>query len=175
MRWISLKAAAAHYAVGNVAFELGAHRFTLRGGINARSGARSQLEIASIIGLSGGAFATQSFDWSPALKSRRVFRRDRHLCAYCGQVWSESDLTIDHVNPVSRGGVHRWENALTACRGCNQAKADRTPEEWGHPPLFLPYRPGRHEGLILMRRHVLADQMEFLLAGAPKHSRLLAT
>ena len=49
-------------------------------------------------------------------------------CAYCG---GPGPLTIDHVWPRSRGGTNARENLLPACRACNQANGNRTPEEWG--------------------------------------------
>ncbi|HEY8415284.1 MAG TPA: RNA-guided endonuclease IscB, partial [Thermaerobacter sp.] len=56
-------------------------------------------------------------------------------CAYCG---GPGPLTIDHVVPRSRGGTNAWENLLPACRACNQAKGNRTPEEWGVRPRVKP-------------------------------------
>ena len=64
-------------------------------------------------------------------------------------------------------------NWVTACLSCNQRKADRMPEEAKMPLLYVPYVPNRHEEFIVTAaRHVLADQMEFLLAGLPRHSRI---
>ena len=48
-----------------------------------------------------------------------VFRRDGYACLYCG---SESNLSIDHVFPVSRGGDNRPDNLQTLCRDCNSRK-----------------------------------------------------
>lgn len=56
-----------------------------------------------------------------------VFRRDGYRCSYCG---SSSDLTLDHIVPLSRGGANGPRNLTTACRGCNSAKNARTPGEW---------------------------------------------
>ncbi|MEL0041039.1 MAG: HNH endonuclease, partial [Ilumatobacter sp.] len=61
------------------------------------------------------------------LSRRAVFARDDHTCQYCG---GPAD-SIDHVLPRSRGGGHDWENLVAACRRCNLAKRDRTPEEAG--------------------------------------------
>lgn len=68
-----------------------------------------------------------------------VRARDRHRCAYCG---GRAD-TVDHVVPASRGGALTWLNTVAACRACNNAKADRTPAEWGRPLLVTPYVPER--------------------------------
>jgi len=39
--------------------------------------------------------------------------------------------------------------------------------------LYAPYAPNHYENMILQHRTILADQMEYLLAGVPKHSRIL--
>jgi len=62
-----------------------------------------------------------------SLSRRGVFARDDYRCQYCG---AHAD-SIDHVTPRSRGGQHEWENVAAACRPCNLAKRDRTPDEAG--------------------------------------------
>ena len=58
---------------------------------------------------------------------RAIFARDNHRCQYCG---NHAD-SIDHVVPRSRGGRDVWDNLAAACRSCNSAKRDRTPDEAG--------------------------------------------
>ena len=72
----------------------------------------------------------------------------------------------------ARGGRDAWTNAVTACRRCNTQKGGRSPDQAGMPLLYVPYVPNRHEHFILRNRRILADQMEYLLAGVPKTSRL---
>lgn len=55
-----------------------------------------------------------------------VFKRDGFLCRVCG---SDSDLTIDHIHPVSRGGDDSLENLRVLCRSCNSKKRAKVPEE----------------------------------------------
>ncbi len=62
----------------------------------------------------------------PPVNRREVFRRDNHICQYCG---SAKKLTIDHVIPRSKGGPHSWDNVVAACELCNSRKGDRTPQE----------------------------------------------
>lgn len=69
-----------------------------------------------------------------------VLRRDRHRCAYCGQVTA---TTMDHVMPRSRGGATSWANAVAACEPCNTRKGNRTPDEAGMPLQWDPYVPTR--------------------------------
>jgi 5-methylcytosine-specific restriction endonuclease McrA len=58
---------------------------------------------------------------------REVFKRDGFTCQYCGK--KPRELTIDHVQPTSRGGKDTWANTVAACTGCNRKKGARTPEE----------------------------------------------
>lgn len=66
-----------------------------------------------------------------AVSREGVLRRDIYICQYCWQAFSSKELTLDHVNPKSRGGRKSWENLVSACRRCNETKRDRTPEEAG--------------------------------------------
>ena len=54
---------------------------------------------------------------------RVLFCRDNWRCAYCGREGGPRDLTMDHVKPLSRGGAHRWDNVVSACRRCNSASS----------------------------------------------------
>ena len=58
-----------------------------------------------------------------------VFARDRWKCQLCGckVVRSVGDnqpneATLDHIIPISAGGLHDWCNLQTACRDCNTRK-----------------------------------------------------
>lgn len=62
---------------------------------------------------------------SPELR-RRVRERDEDRCQYCGAPATE----IDHIVPVSRGGMTNLDNLACVCGPCNRSKGDRTPEEW---------------------------------------------
>jgi hypothetical protein len=39
--------------------------------------------------------------------------------------------------------------------------------------IYVPYVPCHYENLILQSRTILADQMDYLMAGLPKNSRVL--
>lgn len=69
---------------------------------------------------------------------KNIYARDGHVCQYCYQKFSPSELTLDHVLPSSRGGQDTWQNLVTACGRCNRKKADRTPEEAGMTLLNRP-------------------------------------
>lgn len=163
--WIHWQTAVVLYARERVRWEAGAKRFLIRGGVNARTGRRSEMHIGSIIAVADRT--RRHARGVPTLTNRTLFQRDRHLCLYCGRQFAPAQLTRDHVFPASRGGRSVWENCVTACRTCNQRKDDRTPEEASMKLLAIPYTPNLAEYLILSNRRILADQMEFLLAHAP--------
>jgi 5-methylcytosine-specific restriction endonuclease McrA len=165
--WINWQSAVTLYTRDRVVWEAGKERFALHGGVCARTGEQSRIEIGSIIAV--GDRSRRFERGVPLLTNRTLFQRDHNLCLYCGQQFSTSQLTRDHVVPVSRGGECVWENCVTACKHCNQRKDDRTPEEAGMKLLAVPYTPNLAEYLILSNRKILADQMEFLLAFARKH------
>ncbi|OGA05505.1 MAG: hypothetical protein A3H35_13615 [Betaproteobacteria bacterium RIFCSPLOWO2_02_FULL_62_17] len=169
--WVGIDEAITYHAKRLVAWSAGNHVCEYRGGIQ-RDGRRSRIETQSILALRGDGHASRLFARAPAVSNELLFARDRHLCAYCGAGFGRRDLSCDHVLPVSKGGRHVWTNIVTACRGCNSQKADRTPEQARMPLLYVPYTPNRHEHFILRNRHILADQMAFLMSGVPRTSRL---
>ena len=78
------------------------------------------------------------------------------------------------IRASSKGGEASWMNLVTACKACNNRKGNRTPEAAGMKLHYVPYVPNRYEAFILSTRQILADQMEFLLQGVPKSSRMHA-
>jgi len=62
------------------------------------------------------------------LTQRNLFLRDRYTCQYCGRQRKDLDekeyLTRDHIIPAARGGKDSWTNVVTACKKCNNIKAD---------------------------------------------------
>lgn len=95
------------------------------------------------------------------LSRRAVFARDDHTCQYCG---GPAD-SIDHVLPRSRGGGHDWENLVAACRRCNLAKRDRTPEEAGMS-LRRPGCPPRPGSWVVVGASRMPDAWKPYLARA---------
>jgi 5-methylcytosine-specific restriction endonuclease McrA len=97
-----------------------------------------------------------------AVSRRAVFARDEYRCQYCG---ARAD-SIDHVVPRSRGGSHVWENLAAACRPCNMAKRDRTPDEAGMR-LLRPCRAPRGSSWVALAAPGLPDAWRpyLLLAG----------
>jgi hypothetical protein len=169
--WISLEQAVLHYASDEVRWEVGKRVALFRGGHNAVTGEQSVIAVSSIIGTKGVP-NINPFDLKPGLTNSKLFARDRNMCAYCGGVFHEELLTREHIIPFAQNGRDHWMNVVTACRHCNHRKSNRTPEQARMPLLYTPYVPTLWEDFILRNRRILADQMEFLMAHLPKHSRL---
>lgn len=170
VRWALMQRAARYYAAGKVVTELGDSVFGMAGGIQELTGARSELLTSSIV-MIRGRHRIPFGHAHVGLTKHRLFARDRQICGYCGNHFSESELTVEHITPVSRGGRHEWTNVVTACRSCNTRKGNRRPEEANMPLLYVPYAVSRNEGFILSNRRILADQMAFLQVSLPRHSR----
>jgi 5-methylcytosine-specific restriction endonuclease McrA len=75
------------------------------------------------------------------LSRQNIFLRDKHICQYCCNKFSEKKLTVDHVIPLSKGGRHEWTNVVTACSQCNNRKGDKTPEKANLRLLNRPEKP----------------------------------
>ncbi len=99
----------------------------------------------------------QRFDRVPVqetkLNRRNVFERDQYRCQYCGEVFPESRLNLDHVIPRDRGGRTSWENLVTSCISCNSRKANRLPHQAGLRLRCQPVRPKHRPFLALLHRN----------------------
>ena len=173
--WINYEKSAYYYTKGLVAWSAAEVDFTLYGGKSRLTGEQSTLTMNTIIAIKGKVSDKQHNKMSRvSLTNKTLFRRDHNLCAYCGNVYTPSKLTRDHINPTSRGGKNIWMNVVTCCSPCNKRKDNKTLDQARVQLLYVPYIPNRAEYLILQNKKILADQMEFLLKQVPKESRLLA-
>ncbi len=53
-----------------------------------------------------------------------ILSRDNFTCRYCGASAPDVKLQVDHVIPVSKGGILDLSNLVTACFECNIGKKD---------------------------------------------------
>lgn len=51
----------------------------------------------------------------------------RGICHYCGKKFKPSELTMDHVLPLARGGKSTKGNCVPSCKACNATKKLETP------------------------------------------------
>jgi hypothetical protein len=54
--------------------------------------------------------------------SLALIERDGYECGHCR---TQDDLTIDHIEPISKGGSDELKNLRFLCRKCNSAKSDK--------------------------------------------------
>ena len=52
------------------------------------------------------------------------------VCYYCGQPTPRTELTMDHVVALTRGGKSVKNNLVPACKACNTKKHLLLPGEW---------------------------------------------
>lgn len=82
--------------------------------------------------------------WVPqkiAFTKNYMISRDDFTCQYCGLLFPDKLLTIDHIIPESKGGTLNWINCVSCCEPCNLKKANRTPAEAGMKLLKKPLIP----------------------------------
>jgi hypothetical protein len=84
----------------------------------------------------------------------QVRQRASYLCEYChaSEQWQYVRFTVDHVMPLSLGGVDDLENLALACLHCNRRKTNRLtavdPQSNEETPLFNPRRQVWHGHFI---------------------------
>ena len=171
--WVSHDDAITYHAKNLVAWSLGDVVARYRGGIQ-KNGTQSYLETPSIIAVKGVGFDFRKHN-RVILTNKTLFARDRSVCAYCGTHHANhAGLSRDHIIPRYHGGTDEWMNVVTACKPCNQKKGCLTLKQAKMELIYVPYEPNHYEHLLLQNRNVLADQMEYLISGVPKHSRIIS-
>ena len=49
----------------------------------------------------------------------------KYRCYWCKERFKEKELSMDHVIPLSKGGLHEVSNIVAACKSCNSSKNNR--------------------------------------------------
>ncbi|MDG2171433.1 MAG: HNH endonuclease [Gammaproteobacteria bacterium] len=171
LEWVSYQDAVRLYFNDQIAYTCGSNIMTICGGINAVTHRRSKVDVNSIIATYGNN-KNLANRYSPPLNNTTLFKRDDHLCLYCGNKFHSENLSRDHVTPLFQGGKDLWVNVVSACKRCNNAKAGRTPEEANMELLAIPFAPTHAEYIFLQGKIILFDQMEFLKQHFPRTSPL---
>lgn len=55
----------------------------------------------------------------------RAILNEREECPYCGIKLTEGNINLDHMEPVSKGGLHVKSNLIASCFSCNMRKRDK--------------------------------------------------
>ena len=78
---------------------------------------------------------------------RRLSAEQNHRCCYCGvrthfpknRGQPEPDgATIEHVQPLGRGGSNEWENLAMACAACNAKRKSFDPYWFSEQQFWKP-------------------------------------
>jgi len=82
---------------------------------------------AILRGILGSLFARKDAQRGFTPEQRRLIWNSAgsSRCTSCGKVLSWVNFTLDHIDPHSKGGHSRLNNAALMCRFCNSAKGNR--------------------------------------------------
>lgn len=81
--------------------------------------------------------ARQAGTFVERVDRRVVFERDLGICGICGLAVRRQDVSVDHIIPLSRGGLHAYTNVQLAHRRCNAGKRDRLVPSLTHPEVTV--------------------------------------
>lgn len=95
--------------------------------------------------------------------------RANFACEFCGvtEIDTGGKLTIDHFQPISKGGKDEPDNLLYCCNRCNLYKLSYFPESSQHPVLWNPRKSPFSNHFIELddgTLHPLTPTGEFTLA-----------
>lgn len=78
-------------------------------------------------GLLRSLFAVKDAQRGFSVEQRRIlWNTSAHRkCGSCSKALSWGDFTVDHIDPHSKGGRSRLDNAALLCHSCNSAKGNR--------------------------------------------------
>lgn len=57
-----------------------------------------------------------------------LYVKAQNRCVYCAR--RTRSFTIDHVTPISRGGLHTTDNLIPCCKSCNSSKGAKVEADW---------------------------------------------
>ena len=56
-----------------------------------------------------------------------ILQRDNYTCYYCGLPQATH---VDHITPLSKGGLDEFNNLISACQNCNLSKGTKSVKEF---------------------------------------------
>ena len=69
-----------------------------------------------------------------AKQIKELIRKSKNICYYCK---SKCEPTIDHIQPLSKGGAHSLDNLVVACKSCNCSKCASNPYKFAQTKGML--------------------------------------
>jgi 5-methylcytosine-specific restriction endonuclease McrA len=69
----------------------------------------------------------QGMNWCRPSTRLAIYLRDGLACCWCGSSVEEgTQLSLDHIKPVSKGGDNQPTNLITCCMKCNSSRGNRS-------------------------------------------------
>ncbi len=78
-------------------------------------------------------FVKEQKDEAKALRKSRWWQNKiaaNCTCYYCQKPMKKTEVTMDHIVPIARGGRSTKGNVVPACKDCNTKKKYLTVFEW---------------------------------------------
>ncbi len=105
-----------------------------------------------------------------------IFRRDKFTCQYCGNRPPDVILEVDHITPVSLGGIDDPANLVTSCYNCNRGKGTKTLKPGTEPhELDLDYLEAEQRLAELRRYREVRKGLEEALGGTISDLRVFTS
>ena len=117
--------------------------------------AKKAFQIPSVIVLF--RYIDEKFFTLPCTRTN-VLLRDEYRCQYCAKRFKESELTLDHVIPRSKGGLSLWTNMVAACKPCNQKKRDFLVE---NSPVRLIRAPKKPTYRSIIKKRIKSSNVQW--------------
>lgn len=92
--------------------------------LKAKQLPKTRLRRARIVHASVGNIETIA-KWERTWRAMPVVE-----CYWCSRRISSKKCHVDHIEPISKGGMHAIENLAIACAKCNTAKGAATMDSW---------------------------------------------
>lgn len=74
-------------------------------------------------------YATKKLAFIENVSPVELFNEQCGICYICKGNFLFKEMELDHVHPISKGGLHEKVNCKMACRHCNRSKGVKSLEE----------------------------------------------
>ena len=125
-----------HYQIIGGKYLVNVYPFTDRGPIAHISGTSKgvSLTIEEMIQASFELPTISSTEREKLGSAKRILQKSFNKCYWCKKslswiVGQETQATIDHVIPLSKGGTNGHDNLVLSCLKCNKEKGSKLPEK----------------------------------------------
>lgn len=88
--------------------------------LKAKAYSKQERAVRSKLKKKSSITATQMYEWLLA---------QVYICPYCG-ISCPTAFHVDHIDPLSKGGLHEFSNLTISCIKCNQSKYNKSLLLW---------------------------------------------